>query len=188
MTSTGTFKPRTATSSGQFAPHGDAPLLDVEDLHVEFHTGDGVAKAINGVSFTLQPGRDPRDPRRVRVRQVRHRAGDHGHPRHAAGPDPGGTHPLLRARPARAWPRTRGAEIRGPEISMIFQDALSSLNPVFPVGWQIAEMFRMHRGMNKSDADDAGGAADGAGADPGRPASGSRPTRTSSPAACGSAS
>ena len=35
---------------------------------------------------------------------------------------------------------------------MVFQDALSSLNPVFPVGWQIAEMFRKHRGMNKSDA------------------------------------
>ena len=35
---------------------------------------------------------------------------------------------------------------------MVFQDALSSLNPVFPVGWQIAEMFRTHRGMNKSDA------------------------------------
>ena len=35
---------------------------------------------------------------------------------------------------------------------MIFQDALSSLNPVFPVGWQIAEMFRKHRGMNKADA------------------------------------
>ena len=35
---------------------------------------------------------------------------------------------------------------------MVFQDALSSLNPVFPVGWQIAEMFRMHRGMNKSDS------------------------------------
>ena len=35
---------------------------------------------------------------------------------------------------------------------MVFQDALSSLNPVFPVGWQIAEMFRKHRGMNKSDS------------------------------------
>jgi oligopeptide transport system ATP-binding protein len=43
-------------------------------------------------------------------------------------------------------------KIRGPEISMVFQDALSSLNPVFPVGWQIGEMFRQHRGMNKSDA------------------------------------
>ena len=35
---------------------------------------------------------------------------------------------------------------------MVFQDALSSLNPVFPVGWQIGEMFRKHRGMNKSDS------------------------------------
>jgi oligopeptide transport system ATP-binding protein len=35
---------------------------------------------------------------------------------------------------------------------MVFQDALSSLNPVFPVGWQIAEMFRKHLGMNRSDA------------------------------------
>jgi oligopeptide transport system ATP-binding protein len=43
--------------------------------------------------------------------------------------------------------------VRGPEIAMIFQDALSSLNPVFPVGWQIAEMFRIHRGFNKSDAE-----------------------------------
>ena len=43
-------------------------------------------------------------------------------------------------------------QIRGPEISMVFQDALSSLNPVFPVGWQIGEMFRKHRGMNKSDS------------------------------------
>ncbi|MEL4505064.1 ABC transporter ATP-binding protein [Luteococcus sp. H138] len=43
---------------------------------------------------------------------------------------------------------------RGPLLSMIFQDALSSLNPVFPVGWQIAEMFRIHRGLNKSDAQD----------------------------------
>jgi oligopeptide transport system ATP-binding protein len=35
---------------------------------------------------------------------------------------------------------------------MVFQDALSALNPVFSVGWQIAEMFRKHRGMNKSDS------------------------------------
>jgi oligopeptide transport system ATP-binding protein len=42
--------------------------------------------------------------------------------------------------------------VRGPEISMVFQDALSSLNPVFPVGWQIAEMFRKHRGLNRADA------------------------------------
>ena len=49
-------------------------------------------------------------------------------------------------------PDEQRRKTRGPEISMVFQDALSSLNPVFPVGWQIAEMFRVHRGMNKSDA------------------------------------
>jgi oligopeptide transport system ATP-binding protein len=35
---------------------------------------------------------------------------------------------------------------------MVFQDALSALNPVFPVGWQIGEMFRVHEGMSKKDA------------------------------------
>jgi len=49
-------------------------------------------------------------------------------------------------------PEEQRRKTRGPEISMIFQDALSALNPVFPVGWQIGEMFRQHRGMNKSDA------------------------------------
>ncbi|MDR2929502.1 MAG: ABC transporter ATP-binding protein [Propionibacteriaceae bacterium] len=43
-------------------------------------------------------------------------------------------------------------QVRGAQIAMIFQDALSSLNPVFPVGWQIAEMFRVHKKMNKTDA------------------------------------
>ena len=41
-------------------------------------------------------------------------------------------------------------KIRGPEIAMIFQDALSALNPVFSVGWQIAEMFRVHRGHEQA--------------------------------------
>ena len=43
-------------------------------------------------------------------------------------------------------------KIRGPGISMIFQDALSALNPVYSVGFQIGEMFRAHRGMSKQDA------------------------------------
>ncbi len=43
-------------------------------------------------------------------------------------------------------------QIRGQQIAMIFQDALSALNPVFTVGWQIAEMFRVHQGMSQKDA------------------------------------
>jgi oligopeptide transport system ATP-binding protein len=42
--------------------------------------------------------------------------------------------------------------IRGEGIAIIFQDALSALNPVFTVGWQISEMFRVHRGLSKADA------------------------------------
>jgi oligopeptide/dipeptide ABC transporter ATP-binding protein len=43
-------------------------------------------------------------------------------------------------------------QVRGTRIAMVFQDALTALNPVFPVGWQIGEMFRQHRGMYKKDA------------------------------------
>ncbi|MFC7592335.1 ABC transporter ATP-binding protein [Nonomuraea antimicrobica] len=43
-------------------------------------------------------------------------------------------------------------QVRGQRIAMIFQDALSALNPVFTVGWQISEMFRVHRGMSRGDA------------------------------------
>jgi oligopeptide transport system ATP-binding protein len=42
-------------------------------------------------------------------------------------------------------------QVRGQRIAMVFQDALSALNPVFTVGWQISEMFRVHRGMSKRD-------------------------------------
>ena len=43
----------TTTRHSEFAPVGDAPLLEVQDLYVDFHTDDGVAHAINGVSFQL---------------------------------------------------------------------------------------------------------------------------------------
>ncbi len=51
-----------------------------------------------------------------------------------------------------ALPETRRRQVRGQHIAMIFQDALSALNPVHTVGNQIGEMFRVHRGMSKADA------------------------------------
>ena len=154
MSTTSVDSPKTTTPStrSEYVPQ-DGVLLEVEDLFVEFHTEEGVAKAINGVSFALRQGETlailgesgsgksvtaqaimgilDMPPARIPSGQVRYCGQD-----------------LLTMEPEK---RRR---TRGPEISMIFQDALSALNPVFPVGWQIAEMFRQHRGMNKSDAMD----------------------------------
>ena len=126
-------------------------LLDVRDLHVEFRTRDGVAKAINGVSFHL----DERETLAI--------LGESGSGKSVTAQaimgildtPPGyvtGGEVFLRGQDLLKLPEQQRQAVRGPQISMIFQDALSSLNPVFPVGWQIAEMFRIHRKMNKSDA------------------------------------
>ena len=126
-------------------------LLDVRDLHVEFRTREGVAKAINGVSFHL----DERETLAI--------LGESGSGKSVTAQaimgildtPPGfvtGGEVFLRGRDLQKMPEKERRAVRGPQIAMIFQDALSSLNPVFPVGWQIAEMFRIHKGMNRSDA------------------------------------
>jgi len=129
----------------------DGLLLEVEDLRVEFRTRYGVAKAINGVSFDLRQG------------ETLAILGESGSGKSVTAQAIMG---ILDSPPAfitggeirycgsniLALPEEQRREIRGPEISMVFQDALSSLNPVFPVGWQIAEMFRKHLGMNRRDS------------------------------------
>ncbi len=145
----------TATSRTTGAPSPyrpvDGRLLDVEDLYVEFHTADGVAKAINGVDLTLDEG------------ETLAILGESGSGKSVTAQAIMG---ILDMPPAKiptgriaycgedllTMPEDERRKVRGPQISMIFQDALSSLNPVFPVGWQIAEMFRQHRGLNKADA------------------------------------
>jgi oligopeptide transport system ATP-binding protein len=129
-------------------------LLEVEGLEVEFRTRDGLAQAINGVSFHLDQretlailgesgsgksvtaqaimGILDSPPGFVTAGQVRYCGVD-----------------LL------SLAESSRRQVRGAQIAMIFQDALSSLNPVYPVGWQIAEMFRVHRHLNRRDALDA---------------------------------
>ena len=129
----------------------DGLLLELDDLQVEFRTRDGVAKAINGVSFSLHEGEtlavlgESGSGKSVTAQAI---MGIIDSP-------PGfitGGEIRYCGTDILKLPEPKRRELRGPEISMIFQDALSSLNPVFPVGWQIAEMFRKHRGMNKSDS------------------------------------
>ncbi|HWJ65446.1 MAG TPA: ABC transporter ATP-binding protein [Nocardioides sp.] len=136
---------------GGAAAAPDGHLLEVDDLWVEFHTRDGVAKAINGVSFHLDPG------------ETLAILGESGSGKSVTAQAIMGILDMPPAVIPRGQIRLRGQDlltmsdkarrkVRGPEVSMIFQDALSALNPVFPVGWQIAEMLRVHRGMNRRDA------------------------------------
>lgn len=131
----------------------DGRLLTVDDLHVEFRTRDGVAKAINGVSFHLDQGEtlailgESGSGKSVTAQAIMR----------ILDTPPGfitGGKVTYRGTDLLTLPEEEMRKVRGPQISMIFQDALSALNPVFTVGAQIAEMFRVHRGMNKSDARD----------------------------------
>ena len=126
-------------------------LLDVDDLHVEFRTRQGVARAINGVSFTLDQGEtlailgESGSGKSVTAQAI---MGIIDTP-------PGyitGGRVLYCGDDLLPLPEKVRRTVRGSHISMIFQDALSALNPVFPIGWQVAEMMREHWGWNKSDS------------------------------------
>jgi oligopeptide transport system ATP-binding protein len=152
VTTTPTRAARTATATeSTYRPGPDGLLLDVDNLFVEFHTTDGVARAINGVSFQLHAG------------ETLAILGESGSGKSVTAQAIMGILDMPPAKIPSGSIRYCGQELlkmpdeqrrktRGPELSMIFQDALSSLNPVFPVGWQIAEMFRFHRGMNRTDS------------------------------------
>ena len=135
------------------APPDSEHLLEVDDLYVEFHTAEGVAKAINGVDFTLDAGEtlailgESGSGKSVTAQAIM------GILDMPPAKIPGGRI-LYKGRDTLTLPEEERRKMRGPEISMIFQDALSALNPVFPVGWQIGEMFRKHQGMSKSKARD----------------------------------
>ena len=128
------------------------PLLEVRDLRTYFRTDAGVAQAVDGVSFHVEEG------------ETLGIVGESGCGKTVTSlslmgliPDPPGEivsgssirfggEELVGASNARL------REIRGNEMSMIFQEPMTSLNPVFTVGNQIAEALRTHRGLSKRDA------------------------------------
>ncbi|GAA2551967.1 MULTISPECIES: ABC transporter ATP-binding protein [Streptomyces] len=126
-------------------------LLEVRDLHVEFRTRDGVAKAVNGVDYQVDAGEtlavlgESGSGKSVTAQAV---MGILDMP-------PGritGGEVLFRGRDLLTLKEDERRRVRGAEMAMIFQDALSSLNPVLSVGDQLGEMFVVHRGMSKKDA------------------------------------
>src|SRR6201747_2025216 len=127
-----------------------APLLEVENLKVHFETEDGLVKAVDGISYTVDRG------------ETFGIVGESGSGKSVSSLTMLG---LTRARNARISGTVRfdgkdllGATeddlrtIRGNEIAMIFQDPLSSLHPFYKVGAQIAEGVRAHRDVSKAQA------------------------------------
>src|SRR5881394_2203644 len=128
-----------------------APLLEVEDLRTHFFTRDGVVRAVDGVSFTIQPGEtlalvgESGCGKSVTSLSIlRLIASPPG--RIVSGAIRFGGRDLL----ALSEPDMR--KVRGNEISMIFQEPMTSLNPVLTVGSQIAEALVLHRGLARNDA------------------------------------
>ncbi|MFZ3500144.1 ABC transporter ATP-binding protein [Streptomyces sp. 5.8] len=126
-------------------------LLEVRDLHVEFKTRDGVAKAVNGVNYSVAEGEtlavlgESGSGKSVTAQAV---MGILDVP-------PGriaGGEILFKGTDLLKMKEEERRKIRGAEMAMIFQDALSSLNPVLSVGAQLGEMYEVHRGMSRKDA------------------------------------
>lgn len=129
------------------------PLLEVRDLTTRFHTMDGVVYAVNGISYTLEEGQTlgivgesgcgksvsvlsvmrliPEPPGKIAAGEVIYRGQD-----------------LLKLDEAQM------RHIRGKEIAMVFQDPMTSLNPVLTIGRQISEALIAHMGMNQEQARD----------------------------------
>ncbi len=144
-------RPERRSAAGGLDFDRNAPLLQVRDLEVDFHTRDGVAHAVNKVSFTLHEG------------ETLGILGESGCGKSVTAQAIMGILDVPPARIAGGEVRYRGVDllkleektrrqIRASKIAMIFQDPLSALNPVFTVGWQIGELYRKHSGASRAQA------------------------------------
>jgi len=127
---------------------GDTPLLAVRDLRTHFHTFSGVVRAVNGVSFDVGKG------------EVMGLVGESGGGKSVVGfsilgliDSPGkieGGQIMLDGEDLVSAGEARMRQIRGREISMVFQDPMTSLNPLHTVGRQMDEVLRLHSDLDAS--------------------------------------
>lgn len=126
-------------------------LLEIKDLCVEFKTVEGTVKAVNHLNYTLHKGE------KLGI------VGESGSGKSVSSlgimqliPNPPGKitegEILYKGKDLVKVPEKEMQHIRGNEISMIFQEPMTSLNPIIKCGKQIAESLRLHRGLNKKDA------------------------------------
>jgi oligopeptide transport system ATP-binding protein len=127
------------------------PLLEIRDLHTEFRTGAGVVRAVDGVSFSVDPGET------VAI------VGESGSGKSVSAmsilrliPDPPGriTRGEIRfaGRDLMGLDEAAMRQIRGGDIGMVFQEPMTSLNPVLTIGRQLTEGLEQHRGMPRDAA------------------------------------
>jgi peptide/nickel transport system ATP-binding protein len=135
-----------------------APLLRVEDLNVRFRTSSGIVRAVNGVSFEARRGEtlaivgESGSGKSVTSLSILRLL-----PADTAYVESGRV--LFEGRDLLALSEAAMRAVRGNAISMIFQEPMTSLDPVMTVGRQIAEVFQTHQGLTKSKALDAAIAA-----------------------------
>jgi len=127
------------------------PLLDVRDLRTEFPTGDGVVHAVNGISYTVMPG------------EAVGLVGESGCGKSVSAlsllnlvPKPGRVtsgEVVFDGKDMRKLNEDQTRKIRGNEIAVVFQDPMTSLNPVLTVRTQVTEPLLLHKGMDQAAAD-----------------------------------
>ncbi len=126
-------------------------ILDVKNLVVRYETEDGIVHALNGIDLQLG------------YRQTIGLVGETGAGKTTAAlailrlvPDPPGVvecdRLMIEGRDILNLPAAKMDEVRGKDVSMIFQDPMTALNPVFTVGEQIAESLQLHEGLDKNAA------------------------------------
>jgi oligopeptide/dipeptide ABC transporter ATP-binding protein len=125
-------------------------LLEVRDLKTTFKTDDGVVAAVNGLSFAVEPGTtlgivgESGSGKSVTSLSIMRLIAQNGKIERGQ--------ILFKGEDLLKKSEAQMRKIRGRDIAMIFQDPMTSLNPVLTVGDQIAEATRLHLGLSKKDA------------------------------------
>lgn len=125
-------------------------ILDVQDLHTCFKTDKGSVRAVNGVSFALEPGKtlgivgESGSGKSVTAYSIMQILADNGYIESGK--------VLYKGEDITKWDKKQMASFRGKCCSIIFQDPMTSLNPVFTIGSQLEEAVLLHTDRNKEQA------------------------------------